>query len=142
MRRAAGAPRMRQVMGQLHVKSDPFWSKPESDIIGKSYLYLMSLTYQVEMAQWLPIIDVFGSKVGEMRVQLTPYEKDYSTKLRPTSNSEALLNQKLYFVLRIEQARPTHPCPQPLTPHPFTLTLHPHPSPSPFTLSPHPIPSP
>jgi len=96
---------LEQVMGQLHVKSDPFWSKPESDIIGKSYLYLTSLTYQVEMAQWLPIIDVFGNKVGEMRVQLTPYEKDYSTKLRPTSNSEALLNDKLYFVLRIEQAR-------------------------------------
>ena len=98
-------PRSDQVMGQLHVKADPFWTKPESDLVGKSYMYLASLAYQVEIAQWLPIVDFCGAKVGELRVTLTPYEADYKTKLRPTSNPEALLNSKLAFVLRIEQAR-------------------------------------
>jgi len=96
---------LEQVMGQLHVKSDPFWTKPVTDLVGKSYLYLSSLTYQVEMAQWLPIIDWSGHKVGELRVMLTAYEPDYSTKLRPTANPEAMLGKKLAFILRIEQAR-------------------------------------
>ena len=91
-------------MGQLHVKADPFWVKPESDLVGNSYMYLASLAYQVEIAQWLPIVDFCGCKQGELRVALTPYEADYKTKLRPTSNPEALLNSKLAFVLRIEQA--------------------------------------
>eukprot|EP00327_Prymnesium_parvum_P006600 CAMPEP_0182806980 /NCGR_PEP_ID=MMETSP0006_2-20121128/5888_1 /TAXON_ID=97485 /ORGANISM="Prymnesium parvum, Strain Texoma1" /LENGTH=1608 /DNA_ID=CAMNT_0024932631 /DNA_START=18 /DNA_END=4844 /DNA_ORIENTATION=- len=96
---------LEQVMGQLHVKSDPFWSKPESDLVGKCYLYLAPLCYQVEISQWLPIIDVFGVKQGELRVQLTPYEADYRTKLKPTADGEAILHKKLHFVLRIEQAR-------------------------------------
>ena len=96
---------LEQVMGSIHVKSDPFWTTPSTDRVGKAYMYLGSLTYQVEMAQWIPIVDFCGIKQGELRVILTPYESDFKTKLKPTSNSEAILGQKLFFVLRIEQAR-------------------------------------
>ena len=38
--------------------------------------------------------------MGELRVQLTPYEADFKTKLRPTSNGESLMGSTLRFMLR------------------------------------------
>ena len=88
----------------MHVPSDPFWSPPQSQLIGTAYLYLAPIAYGVPMSEWVPIVDYRSEKHGELCIQLKP-------RARPTNDPDTLLGKDVRFDLTIEAARGLLGCP-------------------------------
>ena len=86
---------------------DPFWDPPEDIFLGSVYLYLQSLSYQIDIEETLAVTNYEGNDEGQLHVALCPCDATGRklTEDMYVSNPSELLETRMDLLVKIPYAR-------------------------------------
>jgi len=86
---------------------DPFWDPPEDIFLGSVYLYLQSLSYQIDIEETLSVTNYEGNDEGQLHVALCPCDATGRklTEDMYVSNPAELLETRMDLLVKIPYAR-------------------------------------